>query len=222
MKVIKKALVLAIFFACRNELIRESYLWGLQHFPGLENRLQKLMIADAISGNANLIFFNRKIPQELCQEHNLFYFFVDHLVELRDNTGLQRVGRMLSRSFLELGKKMRFVKWDEKKHTLVYINSANLEHLGKWSGPVLSPNEAAFYSDGMMAGVEGVSRSAKRTGRMRVSSWKRKEAVPTSMMGAWGTRQHVGPSSRRTGAGTQVMRTRVCWERRRCMRPSWH
>lgn len=153
-KPIKKLLVFAINFASRSEFIKKAYLWGLKFFPSLANRLQQLIITDEIARNIKVNFFNRGTSQEWCQENNLIYFFVDHLVEITNKKGLQRVSRMLSSSLLAQGKKIRFVKWDERICSLVYMNSADLELLRKRIGPTLTPKEAAFYSNVMMAGVE--------------------------------------------------------------------
>jgi hypothetical protein len=86
---------------------------------------------DVCKARGERVSASNKSKQKLspCTERHSFhnnvqigfiYYYVDHTVLCPANTGMQRVVRMLSRSLLQLGEDVRFVKWGKKKNGLVY------------------------------------------------------------------------------------------------------
>ena len=94
-------------------------------------------------------------------ERSFLYFYVDHTVKCPINTGMQRVVRGLSRSLMEVGERLRFVKWDDEKKELVLADRNDLAHLARWIGPTLTEEDLAEYPE---ADAATVSVSGYRAG----------------------------------------------------------
>jgi O-antigen chain-terminating methyltransferase len=77
----------------------------------------------------------------------IIYIYVDYTVKNSANSGLERTARMLSRSILNMNERVKFVKWCDRRKSLVYINRAELLHLAHWNGPKLAPHEMCIYPE---------------------------------------------------------------------------
>jgi glycosyltransferase involved in cell wall biosynthesis len=75
----------------------------------------------------------------------IMYYYVDHTVNCPVNTGIQRVTRGLSRTLLELGENVVFVKWDSEDNRLILANRTDLQNLSKWAGPLLESAALSQY-----------------------------------------------------------------------------
>ncbi|MCZ8216405.1 MAG: hypothetical protein O9262_09220, partial [Cyclobacteriaceae bacterium] len=75
----------------------------------------------------------------------VLYVYVDHTINCNTNTGVQRVVRSLSASLLSTGEIVKFVKWEPTTKQCLLINTDEIDHLGRWSGPTLSAEERLCY-----------------------------------------------------------------------------
>ena len=64
-------------------------------------------------------------------------YWVDHTCEYPNQSGIQRVVRLLARSLLAEGVELVPVKWDRGKGVFVSPTRQDLEHLARWSGPAV-------------------------------------------------------------------------------------
>lgn len=91
----------------------------------------------------------------------IIYYYVDHTVGCPVNTGMQRLVRGLARSFLESGEQLCFVKWNVDGRQLELINRDELDHLARWHGPKLKPEEVTHYP---IVGSPGIGIPAHQMG----------------------------------------------------------
>jgi FkbM family methyltransferase len=117
-------------------------LGALNHSPQQVAKLQTVLAQR----------YNEPIAVPLVTGQRTLYYYVDHTVRCPTNTGMQRVTRRLAESLLAAGERVLFVKWDVDRQELVLVSRDELEHLSKWSGPSVSPADAALYP---IAGKEG-------------------------------------------------------------------
>ena len=73
------------------------------------------------------------------------YLFVDHTIRCATNSGIQRVTRGLATGLLQLGKSVRYIKWDSAAKTCVLISREEREHFAQWNGPAITQKEQEFY-----------------------------------------------------------------------------
>jgi len=99
----------------------------------------------AIPGSVGVEETSSALHHALPKGQRTVYYYVDHTVGCPVNTGMQRVVRGLARSFMAVGERLCFVKWDFDSRQLVLINRDELAHLARWHGPELTPEEVARY-----------------------------------------------------------------------------
>ena len=75
----------------------------------------------------------------------VLYYYVDHTIDCRVNTGMQRVTRGLARGLIEAGEDVVFVRWSPESKALVKINRDDLKRLCEWQSPIMSPQMTAVY-----------------------------------------------------------------------------
>ena len=68
------------------------------------------------------------------QQLGVVYYWVDHSCSYPNNSGIQRVTRMLARALMELGVRLVPVKWDETR-SFYPPSEQELAHLSRWNGP---------------------------------------------------------------------------------------
>ena len=85
------------------------------------------------------------LVQALPKGQRVLFYYVDHTIACPVNTGMQRVARGLAKSFIGLGERLQFVKWDSERLQLVLIDRNELVHLARWQGPLLSEDELSAY-----------------------------------------------------------------------------
>jgi FkbM family methyltransferase len=84
----------------------------------------------------------------------IIYYFVDHTIGCEINTGMQRLVRQLGKKLKDVEETVLFVKWDPEIKKLILVSRGDLDHLAKWNGPVLSPEEWNWYPAEVGAEVE--------------------------------------------------------------------
>ena len=140
----------------KNKKVSAIVFFIINKIPSVAKRIKRQEVyLEATFSNVRT---NEKATRYTHQDHllpqtgRIFYFYVDYTVKSPANSGLERVARMLARSLIELGLQVRFVKWSDRRSTLVYINREELLHLEKWSGPTLAKDDMARYSEDRSSG----------------------------------------------------------------------
>ena len=75
------------------------------------------------------------------------YFWIDHTAKCPTSTGIQRVTRCLSKSFIQIDTNIVFVSWNEEKKSLVKVLRSELRQFSQLSGPVFSNDFLSRYND---------------------------------------------------------------------------
>ena len=75
----------------------------------------------------------------------VLYYYVAHTILCPVNSGVQRITRSLGPAFADTGEAVRYVKWSAARQRFVLINTAELDHLGRWHGPKLADEERLTY-----------------------------------------------------------------------------
>ena len=73
------------------------------------------------------------------------YLFVDHTVDCRVNTGIQRTVRGLASGLIRSGQPVRLVKWDPTLKACVLITRAERAHFARWNGPKIDKQDRNLY-----------------------------------------------------------------------------
>jgi len=66
------------------------------------------------------------------------YYLIDYTCDCETNTGVQRVTRSLAKAFIEQGREILFVRWDEPRQALRIASQDEIKSLELWNGPVIS------------------------------------------------------------------------------------
>ncbi|RFB80995.1 FkbM family methyltransferase [Methylovirgula sp. 4M-Z18] len=73
------------------------------------------------------------------------YVFVDHTVRCDVNTGIQRVARGLAAGLMQIGERVRFVKWDWALQRCVFLDQDERDDFARWNGPEVTGDEDDIY-----------------------------------------------------------------------------
>jgi len=149
-KIIKKNLLFALFIVRYMPALKPKTKLLLSHFPSLNAHLRAFSKVHRSSIERNSI--DQRAPEReaygrkysLPKGRNILCY-VDHTVSCPVNTGMQRVVRGLSRSLIEHGEMVLFVKWNFDHSKLVLVTRDELIHLSRWNGPDLASIEMDIY-----------------------------------------------------------------------------
>ncbi|MDP4008394.1 MAG: glycosyltransferase [Candidatus Peregrinibacteria bacterium] len=66
------------------------------------------------------------------------FYFLDFICDCNTNTGVQRVSRSLAKALIESGRKLIFVRWDERGKSIRIASQEEVKILEMWNGPKIS------------------------------------------------------------------------------------
>jgi len=129
-----------------------------ENIQEFSNRIQTIK-AEGTTGKARLgasrqLRLNNNVLDASKSLPRIIYYFVDHTVGCEINTGMQRLVRQLGKKLKDQEETVLFVKWDPEIKKLILVSRGDLDHLAKWNGPVLSPEEWNWYPAEVGAEVE--------------------------------------------------------------------
>ncbi len=141
-RMIKKLITNAMTYIESWPYLKSKILFLLNNFPKIKNSLKAL----SISGT------NKQMELKLTSELVVFYY-VDHTCTFGFNTGLQRVTRLLAKSFVENKVELRLIKWNVAGNYFCYLNNIELLNISSFGGPDIihtnkfSNEQGLFYVD---------------------------------------------------------------------------
>jgi FkbM family methyltransferase len=99
-----------------------------------KENFESLDFQDWDSYTSEFYYLVQSIIREKASEFQ-FLYWVDHTINLKANTGIQRVVRQLAKTLLNAGLEVVPVKWNSLESKFEIPNLEELENLKNWNGP---------------------------------------------------------------------------------------